>query len=119
MNADLADEHGSRQEILLQISENPPYPRSSTFYSLVPFTLSHCLVVMLLLVLFFWRLGARDLWSSHEGRAAMNARSVLSGASWLPHLDDGRAEVQKPPLYYWLVAGVAWLRGGEVDALAV
>ncbi len=69
--------------------------------------------------LFGYRLADRDLWSSHEARAAMDAQSVLDGGGALPHLFDGRAELQKPPLYYWLVAGVAWLRGGAVDAWAV
>jgi 4-amino-4-deoxy-L-arabinose transferase-like glycosyltransferase len=69
---------------------------------------------------FFWRLGERDLWSSHEARAAMNARSLLEPDSpGLPRLFDGRLELQKPPLYYWLCAGIAWLDGGEVDGLAV
>ena len=27
--------------------------------------------------LFFWRLGDRDLWSSHEARAAMNAATCI------------------------------------------
>src|SRR5947208_15807040 len=67
--------------------------------------------------LFFHRLADRDLWSSHEARAGMDAQSVLAGAG--PRLFDGRAEVQKPPLYYWLVAGVARLRGGERDEWAV
>jgi 4-amino-4-deoxy-L-arabinose transferase-like glycosyltransferase len=69
--------------------------------------------------LFGHRLAERDLWSSHEARAGMDAQSVLDGGGALPHLFDGRAEVQKPPLYYWLVAGVARLRGGAVDAWAV
>src|SRR5260370_39748139 len=71
-----------------------------------------CTIFLLLLcgVLFYYRLGDRDLWNSHEGRAAQAAQSVLnSGDSLLPHLFDGRIEMQKPPLYYWLVAGVAWL----------
>jgi 4-amino-4-deoxy-L-arabinose transferase-like glycosyltransferase len=73
-----------------------------------------------LFLLFFHRLADRDLWSSHEARAAMDAQSILDGDDWaLPHLYDGRAELQKPPLYYWLVAGIAWLRGGDVDAWAV
>jgi hypothetical protein len=37
----------------------------------------------------------------------------------LPRLYDGRVELQKPPLYYWAVAAVAWCRGGRVDAWAV
>jgi 4-amino-4-deoxy-L-arabinose transferase-like glycosyltransferase len=70
-------------------------------------------------LLFFHGLTDRDLWSSHEARAAMDAQSVLDGDVGLPHLFDGRAELQKPPLYYWLVAAVARVRGTEVDALAV
>jgi 4-amino-4-deoxy-L-arabinose transferase-like glycosyltransferase len=71
-------------------------------------------------LLFFHRLAERDLWSSHEARAAMDAQTILDDGSWsLPHLFDGRLELQKPPLYYWLVAALAWLRGGMVDAWAV
>jgi 4-amino-4-deoxy-L-arabinose transferase-like glycosyltransferase len=71
-------------------------------------------------ILFFYRLGDRDLWSSHEARAGMDAQSVLDGdGRGLPRLYDGRAELQKPPLYYWLVAAAARLRGGDVDAWAV
>jgi 4-amino-4-deoxy-L-arabinose transferase-like glycosyltransferase len=69
-------------------------------------------------LLFFHRLADRDLWSSHEARAAMDAQSLLDGGA-LPHLFDGRAELQKPPLYYAVVAAIASLRGGAVDALAV
>jgi 4-amino-4-deoxy-L-arabinose transferase-like glycosyltransferase len=70
--------------------------------------------------LFFWRLADRDLWSSHEARAGMDAQTRIADGAWgLPRLFDGRAELQKPPLYYWLVAILARLRGGEVDAWAV
>jgi len=71
-------------------------------------------------LLFFRGLGERDLWSSHEGRAAMDAQSLLDdGFSTMPHLFDGRAEVQKPPLYYWLVALAARAAGTPVDAWTV
>jgi len=67
----------------------------------------------------FWRLGDRDLWSSHEARAASNARSLLEpGNNGLPRGETGAFELQKPPLFYWLVAGIAFWRGG-VDELAV
>ncbi len=69
--------------------------------------------------LFFHHLADRDLWSSHEGRAAMDADSVLNGDWGLPRLHDNRPELQKPPLYYWLVALTARVRGGAVDAWAV
>jgi 4-amino-4-deoxy-L-arabinose transferase-like glycosyltransferase len=70
--------------------------------------------------LFFHRLADRDLWSSHEGRAAQDAQAILDDGRWgLPHLFDGRLELQKPPLYYWLVAALARLQGGRVDAWVV
>jgi 4-amino-4-deoxy-L-arabinose transferase-like glycosyltransferase len=70
--------------------------------------------------LFFHRLTERDLWSSHEGRAAQDAQSVLDPGQWgLPRLFDHHVELQKPPLYYWFVAMLARLRGGSVDAFAV
>jgi 4-amino-4-deoxy-L-arabinose transferase-like glycosyltransferase len=56
-------------------------------------------------LLFLYGLGDRDLTSSHEARAAQNAQMVLTGGHWLlPRLYDGHLELQKPPLYYWLVA---------------
>jgi 4-amino-4-deoxy-L-arabinose transferase-like glycosyltransferase len=71
-------------------------------------------------LLFFHRLGARDLWSSHEARAAMDASSLLhgDGPPLVPRLFDGTPELQKPPLYYALVALAGWGRG-DIDALAV
>jgi len=71
-------------------------------------------------LLFFHRLEDRDLWSSHEARAAMDAQTILDDGVWgLPRLFDGRLELQKPPLYYWLIATFASLRGGGVDAWTV
>src|SRR6266542_3809555 len=70
--------------------------------------------------LFFYRLGDRELTSSHEARAAQNAQQMINTGDWsLPHLFDRRAELQKPPLYYWLVAALAQLSGGHVDAWMV
>jgi 4-amino-4-deoxy-L-arabinose transferase-like glycosyltransferase len=84
------------------------------------------LALAALYLLFIHRLGDRDLWSSHEARAGMNARSVLAGTGWpVPHLADGRPDLQKPPLYYWLVAGLARARAAltgkppVIDAWAV
>lgn len=76
-------------------------------------------ILLLSYPLFLHHLGQRDMWSSHEGRAAQNAARMLEdGDWWLPRLFDGRVEMQKPPLYYWLVALVGWGQG-EVDGTAV
>jgi 4-amino-4-deoxy-L-arabinose transferase-like glycosyltransferase len=73
----------------------------------------------LLYFLCFHHLGQRDLWSSHEGRAAQHGQRILETGEWIRlRLLDGRDELQKPPLYYWLVAGAGWLRGA-IDPWAV
>lgn len=70
-------------------------------------------------ILFLDRLGDRDLWASHEARAAQDAQLMLDDGTWaLPRLFDGSPDLQKPPLFYWCVAGIASIRGG-VDAVAV
>src|SRR5436853_7142576 len=70
-------------------------------------------------LLFFYGLGDRDLWSSHEARAAQDAQRILDEGDWLtPRLFDDQVELQKPPLYYWLAATIGHWRGC-VDAVAV
>jgi 4-amino-4-deoxy-L-arabinose transferase-like glycosyltransferase len=85
-------------------------------------TRTHAALVGLALTsawLLFAGLGQRDLTSSHEARAAQNAARMLQTGEWLlPRLFDERPDYQKPPLYYWLVAGLGWLFG-QVDAWAV
>jgi 4-amino-4-deoxy-L-arabinose transferase-like glycosyltransferase len=40
---------------------------------------------------------------------------MLDTGEWgLPVLFDGRADLQKPPGYYWAVAAVGWVNGGTV-----
>lgn len=73
-----------------------------------------------LCLLYLSGLSQRDLWSSHEARAAQNAQCVLeAGRPVVPCLFDGRIELQKPPLFYWSVAVFAWLRNGRVEAADV
>jgi 4-amino-4-deoxy-L-arabinose transferase-like glycosyltransferase len=77
------------------------------------------LLLVALVLMFFHRLADRDLWSSHEARAAMDAQSLLDPDHvGLPQLFDGIAEMQKPPLYYFMIAAVSRLTG-KVDAFEV
>jgi 4-amino-4-deoxy-L-arabinose transferase-like glycosyltransferase len=74
------------------------------------------LVFALVFLLFFFQLGARDLVSSHEARAAQNAQRMIDTGDWgLPTLFDGQADLQKPPGYYWLVAVTSFANGGHVS----
>lgn len=68
-------------------------------------------------ILSFYHADRRALWSSHEGRAGQHAQLMIETGRWgMPTLYYGAADYQKPPLYYWMVASVARLRGGVVDA---
>jgi 4-amino-4-deoxy-L-arabinose transferase-like glycosyltransferase len=93
---------------------------SAAMSILVPRSSILVLLLSLCGLLFFYRLADRELHSSHEARAAQNAQVILDTGEWgLPRLFDRRVEMQKPPLYYWLVAALARLAGGRVDAWAV
>jgi 4-amino-4-deoxy-L-arabinose transferase-like glycosyltransferase len=80
---------------------------------------SSFILVSLCGLLFFKGIASREMWASHEARAAQNAQRLLDDGNWLlPRLYDGQVELQKPPGFYWLVAVVGWVRGG-VDEWAV
>lgn len=82
-----------------------PVPRANA--RLLP-----ALSLFALFALYFFQLGARDLVSSHEARAAQNAQRMLGTGEWgLPTLFDGQPDLQKPPLYYWLSAACGALFG--------
>jgi 4-amino-4-deoxy-L-arabinose transferase-like glycosyltransferase len=76
------------------------------------------LAIGLLVSAFLWTLDNTDLVHSHEARAAQNAQRILDTGEWgLPRLFDDRLELQKPPAYYWCVAGIShWLNSGRVTA---
>lgn len=98
----------------------PGLPRATPCPRQIGVYIAGSVAILLIYLLFFHRLADRDLWSSHEARAAMDAQTILDDGAWgLPRLYDGRLELQKPPLFYWLTASLACLRGGTVDAWAV
>jgi len=93
-------------------------PRALVHFFL-PFPPPTILILAFAIVLFFVRLGHRELISSHEARAAQNAQRMLDTDAWgLPILFDGRIDLQKPPGYYWAVAVMGLLNGGVVDEWA-
>src|SRR5262245_16696494 len=78
------------------------------------------LLLAVCFALFFHARGRRDLWGSHEARAAQNAQRMLeAGARGLPRWFDDRHDFQNPPMFYWLAAAAGWASGGEVDEFAV
>src|SRR5262249_9547195 len=119
-------ERGGRSRFAPLESLQPTRARNDRQLLLSGLTTYRVLIAILALTLlsvflFFYRLGDRDLWSSHEGRAAQDAETILEDGNWgLPRLFDPKyVDLQKPPLYYWLVASAAFIRGRPVDAWTV
>ena len=75
-------------------------------------TLVYLLIVVALGgVLFFCNLGGRDFWNPDEPRYAEVAKEMLLGKGWLvPHLNS-EVYIEKPPLFFWAIAGTARLLG--------
>jgi 4-amino-4-deoxy-L-arabinose transferase-like glycosyltransferase len=72
------------------------------------------LLVAVALMLCGTGLAGRDLWDPDEPRSALVASSLLGpGPVAVPTL-DGQPYLEKPPLYYWLVA-LAALPSGRID----
>ncbi len=81
-------------------------------------------------VLALWRTSERSLFTAHEARAGRVARNMLRSEVWpegkpnpwiVPQFSSNASpdeNYQKPPLYYWLVAGASAVPG-EVTRLTV
>jgi len=88
------------------------------------------LLIVLSAVLALYRTAERDLFTAHEGRTARVARHMLASDAWPPgkpspwlvpqFSPDVPPDLayQKPPLYYWAVAGASVVCG-EVTNLTV
>lgn len=59
-------------------------------------------------------IGLEEL-DNEEGRRALPAREMLASGEWIVPTLFGNAYLAKPPLYYWLVAGISWLAGGVTE----
>jgi len=63
-------------------------------------------------ILLFYNLGGWDLWNPDEPRYAQVAKEMLQGEGWIiPHLNS-EVYLDKPPLFFWLMAAAAQAIGG-------
>ncbi len=73
------------------------------------------LIVALALALYLPGLGIEILRHPLEAKYALAAREMLHGGPLLVARLFGELYPDKPPLYFWATAGLAWLRGGRLD----
>lgn len=71
----------------------------------------------LLVALYLWRLGAWPLVNPDEGRYAEIAREMAATGDWITPRLDGVKYFEKPPLFYWLTAGLHELGGPAAGVL--
>jgi 4-amino-4-deoxy-L-arabinose transferase-like glycosyltransferase len=68
-------------------------------------------LAVLVSVVLFTRLGAAPITEKSEDRCYEVALGMAGGNGYLVPVMDGQPRLNKPPLYYWLVAGTANLLG--------
>ena len=69
-------------------------------------------------VLFFLRLGHRDLWAPDEPYFAEGAREMVVDGHWaVPHV-NGIVTTDKPPLFFWSIAAASLPLGGVTPGTA-
>jgi 4-amino-4-deoxy-L-arabinose transferase-like glycosyltransferase len=63
-------------------------------------------------ILLFFELGSSQLLRRHEAYVGVSAREMLVSGDWITPRFGGHPRLEKPPLSYWLVAGLGRLQGG-------
>ncbi len=77
---------------------------------------THVLLWLLVGLFLFPGLGSYDLSAPDEPRFALVAREMMENGSWfMPHRNE-KPYPDKPPLFFWSIAGFSYLLGGEVNA---
>ncbi len=66
-------------------------------------------------LLFGWSLGTRDFWEPDEPDFALISREMLQSGDWIVPTRNGVRYAEKPPLLYWMVAGLAKATGTGIN----
>ena len=77
------------------------------------------LLIALCLGLWAWTCGLWDLWGPDEARYVQIAKELLPRRNWFLLTLHGQPYDEKPPLPFWMLAGMLKLAGGEVHSALV
>jgi 4-amino-4-deoxy-L-arabinose transferase-like glycosyltransferase len=78
----------------------------------IAFLLGFCIVF------YFLALGRWELREPDETRYAQVAREIVEGGDWISMHLHGRPYLDKPPLFFWLIAGSSYLWGSVTPVSA-
>ena len=70
------------------------------------------LLLLLSYLLFFHKLGDRDIWSPDEDEYVQVNREMVRDGHWIFPTANGWPYYIKPPLFNWLGSALALLNGG-------
>src|SRR5689334_12465429 len=73
-----------------------PATRTRVPLALLPFLLLPVLLA----------LAPRDLWAPEEPRFGISAHEMAAEGDWLVTRISGKVDAEKPPLLFWMVAGI-------------
>ena len=76
------------------------------------------LLLGLCIVFYFFALDRSELRKPDEIRYAQVAREIVDGGDWISMHLRGRPYVDKPPLFFWLIAGSSYLWGSVTPVSA-
>jgi 4-amino-4-deoxy-L-arabinose transferase-like glycosyltransferase len=73
-------------------------------------------LLVLAALVYGFRLGFPDFWGSHwESRRAGIGRGMLESGDWVVPVENGRVALEKPPLYYWMIAAAMGATGNHAE----
>ncbi len=87
-------------------------PGESAKYAMARQLRPELIAGLLVLVLFFLSLGARDLWNPNEPIYGLGAKEMAQRGDWLVPTINGNVYPEKPILYYWGALAASTALGG-------
>lgn len=105
--------------------EAPPVPAVTEIPSLLPAnklpwwrTLAHLVIILAVsLGVLLFRLGVADYKGSTGSNGGQTIQEIVAGNGWILPLRNDRHMPVKPPLYFWMGAATAKMRGTNGDIL--
>ncbi len=92
-------------------SQTPRSPIQRELVTNIPSRQFAWFLLALAVFVFFWQLGHMDVWSDNEGQRTTPPMEMLRSGDFVIPTINGEDYLAKPPLMYWIIAGVYYISG--------